>query len=110
MYVGEADKAAVRFKNEESKFLGEGDISISIDPTGRVSGTTEAGPLGASILEGKSEGSTVTATIRRKDAADEGLTGTLVAKLTGDSLEGTMKLSEFNAAVVREATLTAKKK
>ncbi len=110
MYVpAEKDWASVKFKNDDSKHLGDGEIKLAVDPTGRVSGGTEAGPLGASVIEGLSEAGVLTATIRRKDPTDDGLTGTLIAKITGDAIEGTMKLAEFNAAVVRTATLTAKK-
>jgi hypothetical protein len=90
--------------------LGDGEITIAVDASGRVSGATEGGPLGASVLDGTSDGKTLTATVRRKDPADEGLTGTLEAKVSGDSLEGTMKLAESNAAVVRVGKLEAKKK
>jgi hypothetical protein len=111
MYVpAEKDWASVRFKNDDSKLLGEGNMTLAVDPAGRVAGTTEGGPLGAGILDGTSDGQTLTATLRRKDPTDDGLTGTLVATVTGDKVEGTMKLAEFNAAVVRVATFTAAKK
>jgi hypothetical protein len=111
MYVpSDKEWANVKFKNDDSKMLGDGEISITVDSTGRVSGGTETGPLGASVIDGKSEGGTISGTIRRKDPNDGGLTGTLVAKISGDALEGTMKLAEFNAAVVREAKFEAKKK
>jgi hypothetical protein len=111
MYVPEQkDWSSVKFKNDETKMLGDGEITLSVDGAGRVSGSTEAGPLGASVLDGTSDGTTLTATVRRKDPSDEGLTGTLVAKIAGDALDGTMKLAESNAAVVREAKLEAKAK
>ncbi|MDB5218972.1 MAG: hypothetical protein JWO86_6899 [Myxococcaceae bacterium] len=111
MYVpDQKDWSSVKFKNDETKMLGDGEITLSVDGAGRVSGSTEAGPLGASVLEGTSDGTTLTATVRRKDPSDEGLTGTLVAKIAGDALDGTMKLAESNAAVVREAKLEAKAK
>ena len=111
MYVpDQKDWASVKFKNDETKMLGEGELTIAIDGSGRVSGGSEAGPLGASILDGTSDGTTVTATIRRKDPADEGLTGTLQARVASDVVEGTMNLAEANAAVVRFARFQAKKK
>ena len=111
MYVPESkDWASVKFKNDETKMLGEGELTIAIDGSGRVSGGSEAGPLGASVLDGKSDGTTLTATVRRKDPSDEGLTGTLQAKVAGDTIEGTMNLAESNAAVVRFARFQAKKK
>lgn len=111
MYVPAAkDYASVKFKNDESKLLGDGELTLAIDAAGRVSGSTEGGPLGSAIIEGSSDGPALAATVRRKDPTDEGLTGTLVATVAGDKLEGTMKLAEFNAAVVRVATFTATKK
>lgn len=111
MYVpDQKDWSSVKFKNDETKLLGDGEITLSVDGTGRVSGGTEAGPLGASVFDGTSDGTTLTATVRRKDPSDDGLTGTLVAKIAGDALEGTMKLAESNAAVVREGKLDAKAK
>lgn len=111
MYVpDQKDWSSVKFKNDETKLLGDGEISLVVDGTGRVSGGTEAGPLGASVIDGTSDGTTLTATVRRKDPSDQGLTGTLVAKIAGDALDGTMKLAESNAAVVREAKLEAKAK
>jgi hypothetical protein len=111
MYVpDQKDWSSVKFKNDETKLLGDGEISLVVDGTGRVSGGTESGSLGASIVDGLSDGTTLTATVRRKDPSDDGLTGTLVAKITGDALAGTMNLAESNAAVVREGKLDAKAK
>lgn len=110
MYVPkEKDWSAVKFKNDESKMLGEGTFNLAIDAGGTVSGTSEGGALGAAIIDGKVDGDRITATIRRKDPSDEGLTGTLLAKREGDKLDGAMKLAESNAAVVREANFTAQK-
>ena len=111
LYIPEGkDWSSVKFKNDDRQFLGEGEMRLSVDPSGRVSGSTESGPLGASVLEGASDGKTLSATIRRKDPADEGLTGTLFAKVDGDKLEGSMNLAEANASVVRLGTFTATKK
>lgn len=111
MYVpATKDWASVKFKNDETTMLGEGEMTLVIDPSGTVSGSTESGPLGASVIEGRSDEGLLTATIRRKDTADQGLTGTLVATVAGEGLTGTMNLAESNAAVVRVATLEAKKK
>ncbi len=111
MYVPEAkDWAAVKWKNDDTKLLGDGELSLAVDAEGRVTGSSEGGPLGAALIEGKSDGHTLAATVRRKDPTDDGLTGTLLATVTGDKVDGTMKLSEFTAAVVRTATFSAAKK
>lgn len=111
MYVpNEKDWASVKFKNDDTKMLGDGEMTLNVDSSGKVAGTTEAGPLGASIIDGRIDNGLLTATIRRKDVTDDGLTGTLVATVAGDVLAGTMNLAESNAAVVRVAKLEAKKK
>jgi hypothetical protein len=103
------DWASVKQKTDTEKLLGDGTLSLSVDAAGRVAGESTGGPLGTAILDGILDGAILSATVRRKDPKDEGLTGTLVATITADKLEGSMKLSEFNAAVVREATVTGKK-
>jgi hypothetical protein len=110
MYIPDnKDWNNVKFKNDESKLTGDGDLTLEVDGA-RVSGTSEGGALGAAIIEGSVDGANLTANIRRKDTADQGLMGTLVAKLAGDKIEGTMRLSDANAAAVREATFSAAKK
>ena len=110
MYVPDAkDWSSVKFKNDDSKLLGDGELSLAIDSAGGVTGTSEGGPLGAAIIEGKSDGKMLAATIRRKDPGDDGLTGTLLATVDGSKVDGTMKLAEFNAAVVRTATFSVTK-
>lgn len=110
MYIPEnKDWNNVKFKNDESKLTGDGDLTLDVDGT-KVSGVSEGGALGAAIIEGTVDGANLTANIRRKDTADQGLMGTLVAKLAADKIEGTMRLSDANAAAVREATFSAAKK
>lgn len=103
----EKDFSSAKFKNDESKMLGEGALKMTVEPTGRVTGESEGGPLGAAVLEGNVADGTMTAQVRRKDPADQGLTGTMVAKVAGDKVDGAMKLAESNASVVRTATVTA---
>jgi hypothetical protein len=98
-----------RFKNDLSKMLGDGVLTVTVDADGRVSGASEGGPLGPTILDGEMNGQVVMGTIRRSDPSDEGLTGTLVATRSGDKIEGTMKLSDGNAAVVRQATISGQR-
>jgi len=111
MYVPDAkDWSSVRFKNDDTKLLGDGELSLAIDAAGGVTGTSEGGPLGAAIIEGKSDGQALAATVRRKDPGDNGLTGTLLATVDGSKVDGTMKLAEFNAAVVRTAAFSVTKR
>ena len=91
--------------------LGEGAMTLTIDPGGHVSGTTE-GPLGAATLNGVIEHEQISAKVDRKDL-DRGLTGTATGKVTGDKgdkIEGTMRLSLPEANVLRAVTFSLEKK
>jgi hypothetical protein len=103
------DWSHTKFKNEPDKYLGAGSLTLTVEPSGRVTGTSEGPPLGEAILDGHREGDALTATVRRKDPGDFGLTGTLDAKIAGDKLEGTMNLADTHAEAVREAKITGAK-
>jgi hypothetical protein len=92
--------------------LGEGALTLVVDPHGgRVTGSLE-GPLGPASVAGFWADGKLTATIRRVDPSDEGFTGTLEAGPTGptapkpDELEGTMNGALGRANAVRTATFT----
>ncbi len=111
VYVpSDKDWKNVKLKNDDAQYLGDGTLTLSVDPTGRVTGSSDGAPLGAAVIDGHVESGKLTGTVRRKDPSDNGLTGTIVATVTGDKLEGTMKLADANTAVVREGKLTASKK
>lgn len=110
LYVADQDKKSVRFKNDTEKYVGDGTLSLFVDPDGRVTGASDSPPLGPTLIAGMLANDELTATVRRANPTDEGLTGTITAKVTGDKLAGEAKLAEFNAAVVREAKLTGQKK
>ena len=65
---------------------------------------------GPAVIDGSVIGDEIRGTVRRKDPKDDGLTGTITAKIAGDSAEGKPNLSEANAAIVREANTVLKKK
>lgn len=89
--------------------LGEGTMALSIDPkTNRVSGTG-AGPLGDVTVIGLVADGRLTAKVLRKDPQDRGLTGTAVAQITGDKMDGEMKLSSSDAQILRAASFTLTK-
>jgi hypothetical protein len=100
----------VKFRGDDAGIgLGDGAITLVLDPvTGRVSGTLD-GSVGPAIVFGILDGTRITATITRKDATDEGLTGTAIATMTEGKIEGSMRLAESNARVVRSATFTLAK-
>jgi len=111
MYIpAEKDWANVKFKNDESKHTGDSELTLSIDADGRVIGSAEGGAIGNGVIDGTSDGKEVRGTLRRKDPADEGLMGTFLGTLAGGKIDGTMRLSDANAAAVREATFSVAKK
>ncbi len=89
--------------------LGDGPMTLAIDPSGRVSGTL-AGPLGPALVNGQLAGDKLTASITRQTPSDGGFVGTLVGAIADGKLTGTMKLSQREASVIRSATFSAAKK
>lgn len=95
-----------KWKGEDGKEgVGEGKLTLEIAANDAVTGTFE-GALGAGFVEGRREGDVVTATLRPKEADDNGFYGTLTAKLAGEQLAGTLSASRANAGLVREGKLT----
>jgi hypothetical protein len=103
--------SGVKWRGDDaSDGLGAGEITLTIDPvTHRADGTVE-GPLGSATLAGVLEGDTLTAKISRKVATDGGESGVLLAKLSGDKLDGSIRTSSANANVIRTATVSLAKK
>jgi hypothetical protein len=91
---------------ETSAGIGEGAIAIQVDPlSGRVTGTLE-GPLGPATIDGLGSDGGLSASIARMNPADEGFTGTIVASIANDRVEGTMHVSLADANAIRTATFT----
>jgi hypothetical protein len=99
--------AGVTWRGDEAGVaLGDGTLTLTVNrKTGAVRGTAD-GAVGSVVLAGSFADDTVTATVARKDPADRGLTGTLVAKVSGGALAGSMRLSAPDARVLREAKFT----
>jgi hypothetical protein len=96
----------VRWRPEETDSgTGEGQLTLVLEPGGRVHGTVE-GPLGPAVVEGYAKEGTVTAKVSRKDPADHGFSGTLAATLSTGKVEGTMSLSLAAGGALRSATFT----
>lgn len=111
MYIPESkDWSSVKqAKDDPSKHVGEGTLSVTVE-AGRVTGTVDTGPASPALLDGTVIEDELRGTVRRKDPKDDGLTGTFIGKLAGDSVTGTLSLAEANAAVVREGKVSLKKK
>lgn len=97
-------------KSDDTKLVGEGTLTIDVAPDGKVTGTIDSGPASPAVIDATKDGDEIRGTVRRKDPADQGLTGVVLAKVEGGKLTGTLTLAEANAAVLRDATFTAEKK
>lgn len=105
------DYAGVRAAPDDpQKFVGQGSVSLSVDASGKVTGTADSGPLAPGLLDGVKTDKAFRGIVRRKDPTDEGLTGTWSASASGRELELTFDLADGTAAFVRaaKAKLTAK--
>ena len=103
----------VKFRGDKSDVgLGKGNIKLSVDPKGVVSGEID-GALGPGVVSGMLEpGGELGGKIAPKEpskASEGAFYGTLVGKRAGDAIEGTMKLSQSDARVIREAKFTLKR-
>ncbi|MGO9839100.1 MAG: hypothetical protein ACLP1X_33370 [Polyangiaceae bacterium] len=90
--------------SETTSGIGEGTISMTVDPsTGRVRGEL-AGPLGPASLVGLTLDGKLTASISRKDPTDHGFAGTMIGTLGPDKGDGTMNVSLAEGGALRSAT------
>jgi hypothetical protein len=91
---------------ETSAGIGEGSISLTLDPTsGRVTGTVE-GPLGPGTLDGRLAEGTLTASLHPQRPSEHGFAGTLEGAVKGDHAEGTIHASLPEASALRTAIFT----
>lgn len=89
--------------------IGDGAISLTIAADGRVHGSVE-GPAGQAAILGRAIDGALSATVTSAPTTEEDFDGTLVGKLVGDKINGTLRLSSWNASLIREATFSATKK
>lgn len=87
--------------------IGEGELELDVDEAQRVLGWA-SGAIGDAVIVGMVSKGAITASVLRK-ANDQGLTGTLVASLSGASGSGSMRLSPNDARIIREATFSIAK-
>jgi hypothetical protein len=97
-------------KDDPSKFIGAGTLSLTVGADGRVSGEIDSGPASPSEIDGSLVDGEIRGVVRRKAPSDHGLTGTIVAKIAGDHGDGTVSLAEANAAILREGAVSLKRK
>jgi hypothetical protein len=101
------DELKVRWKPQDtSSGLGEGPVSLTVDPASGVVRGTLGGPLGPARINGTIADGGVSATIVRNDPNDHGYTGVLLARMTPDHIAGNLDVSPGTAGAVRTATFT----
>lgn len=112
LYVPDAaDYAGFKFRGEDASIaLGEGTLSVTIDPASGVVTGTGDGALGPIVLSGSRSGDVLTFSFWRKDPADQGASGTGQGTVSGNTIEGTLRAAAGTANVIREATFTLSKK
>jgi hypothetical protein len=99
------DTTAAWKKDPGKDSVGPGTLVLTITGN-RVSGTG-AGSLGDLVLEGNAEEKDVRAVLNPKDPhAANAMTGVLNAKVDGDKIVGTIRVSGSNGNLVREAEVS----
>ena len=97
--------AGVKFRGDVTgDALGEGTLRVSVDSTGRVSGTLE-GPLGALRVTGELVEGAFSAALVPSDPG-HGFSGVAVGSAATGVITGTMRLSLPTGNVLREASFT----
>ena len=93
-------------KDEGKLSSGPGKLSLQIDDSGQVDGTSE-GALGVGHVSGKVEDDTLR--VQLSPADDTGLHGVLVATRDGDGFKGSIEASSGDSLRVRTAAIELKK-
>ena len=89
---------------------GAGTVEIGVGASGEVMGKI-TGALGACTVHGKAEEGVLRAQIAPEDPRAPGaMTGVLVGKLDGDTIRGEIQVAGPDATVVRQASITLKRK
>jgi hypothetical protein len=97
------DWTGVKFRGEDASVgLGEGAMNVTLDASGRATGTLD-GALGAITIDGVLREAAFSATLVAVDRA-KGFSGTAIGTRDGDAITGTMRLSLPTGNVIREAT------
>jgi hypothetical protein len=97
-------------RDDGKKMAGKGSLSIVIDPTGKVSGKSH-GALGPGRVTGHAEDELVRASINPEDPTlANAMTGVFVALQKDGALVGEIHVAGPDATVVRQASVTLKRK
>ena len=86
--------------------VGEGPLSITVDPARGVVEGAVGGPLGPATLNGQLSDGLLGATMKRRDPQDHGFTGVLRGSARDGGIEGTLNVSPATGGAVRVGTFT----
>ncbi len=89
-------------KDEGDEAAGQGDIVLSIDGDGVVTGQV-SGALGDLKVQGKLEEGTLSAGVSSDADDGHGMRGVLTGTLDGETIQATLRVSSHDAAIVRSA-------
>lgn len=108
LYVTAATRdAGLKFRGDDASVgLGEGDVSITVDPTTHAVTGELSGPLGDATIEGTRDKDDVTFTVRPKKPDNDSFYGTGDAKVDGGKLIGTLHMSRARANIIREGSFS----
>jgi hypothetical protein len=88
-----------------SAAIGKGSVDLSVGERGETRGETK-GPLGEMTITGLYDGKELRANLYPKDPKAEGaMTGFMVLAAEGDAMKGTLRVSNRDARIVREASV-----
>lgn len=103
-------KDPARQKDDGKIATGPGTVTLVIEATGELKGTTK-GALGNATLVGKVEDEIVRASVFPEDPRAPGaMTGILVGKLKDGVIQGEIRVTGPDATLVRESPVELKKK
>jgi hypothetical protein len=93
-----------------SAAVGNGAIDLTVGDRGETHGETK-GPLGEMTISGVYDGKELRANLAPKEPKGDGaMTGFMTLAAEGPSMKGTMRVSNRDAKIVREATVDLAKK
>jgi hypothetical protein len=96
-------------KDDGEKSSGKGTVALSIDESGRVTGSAQ-GPLGEMTASGQVEADTLRVRLSPKNpGADGSFAGIVVARRKKEGFEGRLQASTGDSLTVRDAPVTLSK-
>lgn len=111
LYVPDAEAwNGVKFRGDDAGALGEGALSITIDPDGGALTGKLEGPLGPATINGVAREGSISFHVAPSEKTDLAFSGTGTGAVDGGAVSGEMHLSSWRANVLRDATFQAKKK